>query len=183
MGEAAYQGAAACRERLQGRSLSVEAPDRPADPIIVHPGVRRSLMTMRSYNRQARARFVDGAEVGHRHRSPTMGIARRPTTRSAWPRSSGRAHRQGLRARGDGAAGVRRPRLYRGAGEPVRARCRIAMIYEAPAASGARPRRPQAADAWRPRVQPSSKEVGEFYEENRADENGALHQGAEEGAE
>ncbi|MGQ3675534.1 acyl-CoA dehydrogenase C-terminal domain-containing protein [Xanthobacter sp. TB0139] len=56
-GEAAYQAAVAyARERLQGRSLSgVKAPDLPADPIIVHPDVRRMLMTMRAYNEGCRA--------------------------------------------------------------------------------------------------------------------------------
>ena len=45
----AYQSAAAyAKERVQGRSLSgAKRPDLPADPIIVHPDVRRMLMTMR----------------------------------------------------------------------------------------------------------------------------------------
>ena len=45
----AYQSAAAyARERLQGRALSGQKrPDLAADPIIVHPDVRRMLMTMR----------------------------------------------------------------------------------------------------------------------------------------
>ena len=48
--EAAYQGAAAyAKERLQGRSLAgAKFPNQPADPIIVHPDVRRMLMTMRA---------------------------------------------------------------------------------------------------------------------------------------
>ena len=48
--EAAYQSAVAyAKDRLQGRSLSgVKHPDKPADPIIVHPDVRRSLMRMRA---------------------------------------------------------------------------------------------------------------------------------------
>jgi acyl-CoA dehydrogenase len=55
--EVAYQNAAIyARERLQGRSISgVKAPDKPADPIIVHPDVRRNLMTMRAFNEAARA--------------------------------------------------------------------------------------------------------------------------------
>ena len=46
---AAYQAAAAyAKERLQGRALSgAKRPDLPADPILVHPDVRRMLMTMR----------------------------------------------------------------------------------------------------------------------------------------
>ncbi|MDB5602312.1 MAG: acyl-CoA dehydrogenase [Xanthobacteraceae bacterium] len=55
--EVAYQNAVIyARERLQGRSISgVKAPDKPADPIIVHPDVRRNLMTMRAFNEAARA--------------------------------------------------------------------------------------------------------------------------------
>ena len=56
-GEAAYQGAVAyAKERLQGRSLvGTKRPDLPADPIIVHPDVRRMLMTIRAYNEGCRA--------------------------------------------------------------------------------------------------------------------------------
>ena len=44
------------RDRLQGRSATgAKAPDKPADPIIVHPDVRRNLMTMRAYTEGARA--------------------------------------------------------------------------------------------------------------------------------
>jgi alkylation response protein AidB-like acyl-CoA dehydrogenase len=57
LGEVAYQSAVAyAKDRLQGRSLSgAERPDKPADPIIVHPDVRRMLMTMRAYNQGCRA--------------------------------------------------------------------------------------------------------------------------------
>ncbi|MDH2313868.1 acyl-CoA dehydrogenase C-terminal domain-containing protein [Methylobacterium brachiatum] len=56
-GEAAYQGAVAyAKERLQGRSLvGTKRPDLPADPILVHPDVRRMLMTIRAYNEGCRA--------------------------------------------------------------------------------------------------------------------------------
>jgi len=55
--EAAYQAAVYyAKDRLQGRSLSgVKNPSGPADPIIVHPDVRRMLMTMRAYNEGCRA--------------------------------------------------------------------------------------------------------------------------------
>ena len=55
--EAAYQNAVAyARDRLQGRSLTgVKAPERPADPIIVHPDVRRMLLTARAYAEGGRA--------------------------------------------------------------------------------------------------------------------------------
>ncbi len=57
LAETAYQSAVAyAKERLQGRSLSgPKFPDKPADPIIVHPDVRRNLLTMRAYNEGARA--------------------------------------------------------------------------------------------------------------------------------
>jgi acyl-CoA dehydrogenase len=55
--EVAMQNAAVyARERLQGRSLSgAKAPDKAADPIIVHPDVRRGLMEMKAFNEGARA--------------------------------------------------------------------------------------------------------------------------------
>jgi hypothetical protein len=55
--EVAYQNAAAyAKDRLQGRSLSgPKAPDRPADPIIVHPDVRKMLLTARAYAEGGRA--------------------------------------------------------------------------------------------------------------------------------
>ncbi|MBV9757248.1 MAG: acyl-CoA dehydrogenase C-terminal domain-containing protein [Alphaproteobacteria bacterium] len=48
--EAAYQGAALyAKERLQGRALGgAKSPGPAADPIIVHPDVRRMLMTIRA---------------------------------------------------------------------------------------------------------------------------------------
>jgi alkylation response protein AidB-like acyl-CoA dehydrogenase len=55
--ETSYQSAVAyARERLQGRSTSPAARHQgPADPIIVHPDVRRMLMTMRAYAEGCRA--------------------------------------------------------------------------------------------------------------------------------
>ena len=57
LAEVAYQNAANyARDRLQGRSLKGPvAPELPADPIIVHPDVRRMLLTTRAYNEAARA--------------------------------------------------------------------------------------------------------------------------------
>jgi butyryl-CoA dehydrogenase len=57
LAETAYQSACAyARERLQGRSLSgPKHADKPADPIIVHPDVRKTLLTMRAYIQGARA--------------------------------------------------------------------------------------------------------------------------------
>jgi len=55
--EAAYQAAAEfAKERLQGRSLTgPKNPDGPADPIIVHPDVRRMLMDARAIIEGGRA--------------------------------------------------------------------------------------------------------------------------------
>jgi len=54
---AAYQNAVTyANERLQGRSLTgVKAPEQPADPIIVHPDVRRMMMTVKAFNEGGRA--------------------------------------------------------------------------------------------------------------------------------
>ena len=56
-GEAAYQAAAAfARERLQGRALTgPKNPDGPADPILVHPDVRRMLLDARAILEGGRA--------------------------------------------------------------------------------------------------------------------------------
>ena len=50
LAEVSYQNAVAyARDRLQGRALTGAArPDLPADPILVHPDVRRMLLTMRA---------------------------------------------------------------------------------------------------------------------------------------
>jgi alkylation response protein AidB-like acyl-CoA dehydrogenase len=55
--EVAYQKAVAyAKDRLQMRSLSgPKAPDKPADPIIVHPDVRKMLLTARAYAEGGRA--------------------------------------------------------------------------------------------------------------------------------
>ena len=69
--EVAYQNAAAyARDRLQGRSLTgTKAPDKPADPIIVHPDVRRMLLEIRAFNEAARALILWtslNADIVHR---------------------------------------------------------------------------------------------------------------------
>ncbi len=55
--ERAFQGSLAyARERLQGRALSgAKFPDRPADPLIVHPDIRRMLLTQKSFAEGGRA--------------------------------------------------------------------------------------------------------------------------------
>ena len=56
VGEVAYQNALAfAKDRLQGRSLTgPKNPDGPADPIIVHPDVRRMLMDQKCFVEAAR---------------------------------------------------------------------------------------------------------------------------------
>jgi acyl-CoA dehydrogenase len=63
-------GAGAIRSRLSERgglcprppagprAVGPQAPDKPADPIIVHPDVRRTLLTIRAFNEAARALVV-----------------------------------------------------------------------------------------------------------------------------
>jgi acyl-CoA dehydrogenase len=60
LSEVAYQNAVAyAKDRLQGRSISgAKSPDKAADPIIVHPDIRRKLMTMRAINEAGRALIV-----------------------------------------------------------------------------------------------------------------------------
>ncbi|MGB8039088.1 MAG: acyl-CoA dehydrogenase family protein, partial [Pseudolabrys sp.] len=71
LSEVAYQNAVAyAKERLQGRSISgVKFPDKAADPIIVHPDVRRALMSIRAFNEAGRALVMWTAlksDVAHR---------------------------------------------------------------------------------------------------------------------
>src|SRR4030081_1851387 len=73
--EVAYQNAVNyARERLQGRSLTgPKAPDKPADPIIVHPDVRRVLLPIPALNEATRAMVVWTAlksDVAHRSSDP-----------------------------------------------------------------------------------------------------------------
>jgi alkylation response protein AidB-like acyl-CoA dehydrogenase len=63
--EAAYQNALAyAKDRLQGRDVTgVKNPDGPADPLIVHPDVRRNLMEQKSFVEGARALTYWGATL------------------------------------------------------------------------------------------------------------------------
>src|SRR5947209_4318607 len=63
-GEVAYQNAVTyAKDRRQGRALVPDQrdPDARADPIIVHPDVRRMLMEMKAFNEAARALVLWGA--------------------------------------------------------------------------------------------------------------------------
>lgn len=69
--EVAYQNAVAyAKERLQGRSLSgAQNPGKPADPIIVHPDVRRMLLEIKAFNEGARGLALAAAidsDIAHR---------------------------------------------------------------------------------------------------------------------
>ena len=63
--EAAYQNAVAyARDRLQGRDVTgAKNPDGPADPLIVHPDVRRMLLDQKSFVEGARAFTYWGASL------------------------------------------------------------------------------------------------------------------------
>jgi alkylation response protein AidB-like acyl-CoA dehydrogenase len=71
--EIAYQNAVDyANDRLQSRSLTgPKAPEKPADPIIVHPDVRRMLMDQRAFIEGARAFTLWTALFGDlHHKSP-----------------------------------------------------------------------------------------------------------------
>ena len=63
--EAAYQNAVIyAKDRLQGRDVTgAKNPDGPADPLIVHPDIRRSLMTQKAFCEGARAFLFWGANM------------------------------------------------------------------------------------------------------------------------
>jgi len=74
LAEVAYQNAAAyARDRRQGRALTGRAdPDARADPIIVHPDVRRMLMEAKAFTEGGRALCLWGALlVDLSHHAPT----------------------------------------------------------------------------------------------------------------
>ncbi len=71
--EVAYQnGAAYAKDRLQGRSLTgAKAPDKPADPIIVHPDVRRMLLEQKATLEAGRAwMYWSALQADFLHKSP-----------------------------------------------------------------------------------------------------------------
>ena len=71
--EVAYQnGAAYAKDRIQGRSLSgVKAPEKAADPIIVHPDVRRMLLEQKATLEGGRAwLYWSALQADLLHKSP-----------------------------------------------------------------------------------------------------------------
>lgn len=175
--EVAYQNAVAyAKERLQGRSLTgPKAPDKKADPIIVHPDVRRTLMTIKSFNEAGRALILWTAiksDVAHRSGDEKDRQAAEDHMSLMTPVIKGVLTDKGF----DHA--VMAQQLFGGHGyieehgmsQFVRD-ARIAMIYEG--ANGIQALdlvgRKLAMNGGRA-VQAFFKEVGEFCEENRADE-------------
>jgi acyl-CoA dehydrogenase len=177
IGEIAYQNAVTyARERLQGRSLSgIKAPDKKADPIIVHPDIRRKLMTMKAINEAGRALVLWTAlksDVAHRSDDEAERQAADDHLGLMTPVIKGVLTDKGF----DSA--VMAQQVYGGHGyieewgmsQFVRD-ARIAMIYEG--ANGI-----QALDLVGRKlpmnggraVQAFFKEVGDFCEEHRSDE-------------
>jgi hypothetical protein len=73
LSELAWQASIAyANERLQGRSLTgPKAPGKPADPIIVHPDVRRMLLTQKALVEGGRVLcFLTGREIDSSHMNP-----------------------------------------------------------------------------------------------------------------
>ncbi len=176
--ETAYQNAVAyARERIQGRSLSgTKAPDKKADPIIVHPDIRRSLMTIRAFNEAGRAFLLWTAlKSDIAHRSPDA--AERQNADDllglATPILKGVMTDKGFEH------AVMAQQVFGGHGyieehgmsQYVRD-ARITMIYEG--ANGIQALdlvgRKLALNGGRA-VMAMFKEIGDFCEENRADEN------------
>ena len=159
LSEVAYQNAAAyAKDRLQGRALTgAKFPERAADPIIVHPDVRRMLMTMRAFNEAARALVLWTAlqsDVAQRSGDDQARAAADDHIGLAHAGDQRRAHRARLRQHGARAAGLRRPRLHRRARHgAVRARrAHRHALRGRERHPGARPGRPQASQGWRARV-------------------------------
>ena len=97
--EVAYQNAATYAQGAPAGPLDLgrEGPDKPADPIIVHPDVRRMLMTIKAFNEAARALVLWTALQGRR-RAPLRRREGAPGRRRPHgPADAGdqrRAHRQ-----------------------------------------------------------------------------------------
>jgi alkylation response protein AidB-like acyl-CoA dehydrogenase len=77
LAEVSYQNAAAyAADRLQGRSLTgTKFPDKPADPILVHPDVRKNLLTLKANIEGSRALAYWMAmqiDISHTHPDPKV---------------------------------------------------------------------------------------------------------------
>ena len=175
--EIAYQNAADyARERIQGRALTgPKYPDKKADPLIVHPDIRRTLMTIKSFNEAGRAFVIWTAlksDIAHRSEVEADATAASDILGLVTPVVKGVLTDRGF----DHA--VMAQQVYGGHGyieewgmsQYVRD-ARIAMIYEG--ANGI-----QALDLVGRKLGMNNgravmaffKEVGDFCEENRSDE-------------
>lgn len=175
--EIAYQNAADyARERIQGRALTgAKFPDNKADPIIVHPDIRRSLMTMKSFNEAGRAFVIWTAlksDIAHRSEVEEDATAAADILGLVTPVVKGVLTDRGFEH------AVMAQQVYGGHGyieewgmsQYVRD-ARIAMIYEG--ANGI-----QALDLVGRKLGMNNgravmalfKEIGDFCEENRSDE-------------
>ncbi|MCQ1767007.1 acyl-CoA dehydrogenase C-terminal domain-containing protein [Neorhizobium galegae] len=176
--ETAYQNAVMyARERIQGRSLSgPKAPDRQADPIIVHPDIRRSLMTIKAFNEAGRAFLLWTAlksDIAHRSEDAAERQNADDLLGLATPILKGVMTDKGFEH------AVMAQQVFGGHGyieehgmsQYVRD-ARITMIYEG--ANGIQALdlvgRKLALNGGRA-VMAMFKEIGDFCEENRADEN------------
>ncbi len=175
--DAAYQNAAAyARERLQGRSLSgAKQAGAPADPIIVHPDIRRTLMTLKAVNEAGRALLLWTAlqsDIAHRSESEADVQAAEDLLGLMTPVIKGVLTDRGYEA------ATQAQQVYGGHGyieehgmsQFVRD-ARITMIYEG--ANGIQALdlvgRKLAANGGRA-VMAYFKEVGDFCEDHRGDE-------------
>ncbi len=77
LSEVAYQNALAyAKDRLQGRSLTGPTnPSGPADPILVHPDVRKGLLRIKALNEGMRAlAYAVGIRIDIEHRHPDAAV-------------------------------------------------------------------------------------------------------------
>ena len=80
LSELAWQASIAyANDRLQGRALTgPKVPGKPADPIIVHPDVRRMLLTQKAFVEGGRVLcFLTGREIDSAHLNPDADAKRR----------------------------------------------------------------------------------------------------------
>ena len=152
LAEVALQNAVAyARDRVQGRSATgVKQPDKPADSIMVHPDVRRMLLTCKAYTEGGRAITTWTALLTDREKDHPDPEVRAEAGELRGVPDAGRQglhHRQRVRDDQPGAAGLRRPRLHPRMGHgAVRARCAHQHDLRGHQRHpGARPARPQGA--------------------------------------
>ena len=134
-GEIAYQGAVRyARDRLQMRSLSgPKNPEGPADPIIVHPDVRRMLLTTKALTEGNRALIYYTAQIADLMSSPDEDVRKKadlelsfltPIVKAFITETGFEAANHGLQCYG-GHGYIREWGMEQNVRD-----CRIAMLYE-----------------------------------------------------